>query len=141
MNSRHYYLRGNTRALLVGMSLLLMACSVGELRQSRGLEREATQALGETLAASQISPLRAEQLVAGLTLLQLGYAEQEVFDWLSQLEHQQQTLNVYQSSHRHVQPVFHAPSMHPDSRPMTDSRAQIALNIPASLSGSSPQYL
>lgn len=141
MNSRHNYLRGNTRALLVGMSLLLMACSVGELRQSRSLEREATLTLGETLAVSQISPLRAEQLVAGLTLLQLGYAEQEVFDWLSQLEHQQQALNIYQSRHRQAQPVFHAPSVHPDSRLLPDSRAQIALNIPASLSGSSPQYL
>lgn len=141
MNPRHHYIRGNTRALLVGMSLLLMACSVGELRQSRVLEREATHALGETQTVSQISPLRAEQLVAGLTLLQLGYAEQEVFDWLAQLEHQQQGLHVSQSGQRHTQQTPPPLRARTDSRHLTDSRAQIALNIPASLSGSSPRYL
>lgn len=128
-------LHGNTRAILVGVSLLLMAYSAAELRQL-GVDRDELLAAERQTVAQ--SPYLAEQVLIGLSLL--GYSEHELTQLLRH-ERQQALLGEQQACHqqRHARlAVSLDPASHASRR---DQRVQLAYLQPTLTSGSPPHIL
>ena len=74
MSASPRYLHRNTRAMLLGVSLLLMSASAAELREL-GVDRDILQQ-ADSQALAQTDPLLLQQLIAGLSLLSYGEQEQ-----------------------------------------------------------------
>ncbi|MBE0509684.1 MAG: hypothetical protein K0A95_04585 [Chromatiales bacterium] len=140
MRSRPVHLRGNTRALLVGFSLLLMASTAAELRQHQGSEPlQQTAALASD--AVRYPPLMREQILTGLALLQMGYSEQELSRYFAQLESASPHLSSGPASHALNSTPVVSLHLHPVSLEIKDLRSGMAQMIPSLPSGSSPVFL
>lgn len=134
------HLRGNTRALLVGFSLLLMASTAAELRQH---QRSEPLQQTETVAANTVTypPMMREQILTGLALLQMGYSEQELSRYFAQLESTSQHLSSGPASYGLSNTPAVSLRLYPASFQLKDLRNGMALIIPSLPSGSSPVFL
>lgn len=136
MKPRPVYCRTHARALLVGVSLLLMACSATAASERRGELPLQT----DTPAASQINPVVVEQILTSLTMLQLGYSGEELAAWYERSQQHAAARPVRSAwstpVHQRLSPSPTAP-IWPDA----DRREQIATALPSLMSGSSPLLL
>ena len=139
MRSTGYHAHRNTRALLVGLSLLLLSCSAAELRQVRTAQLDLPQSTVDAKVAMTIQAASVEQILTGLTLLHLGYAEQDVARWFAELEQRQPKMAAM---HGHqpgkVSASISLPPSNARHKTDHDRRIYLAMIHAALLSGSSP---
>ena len=138
------HIGGNTYALLVGFSLLLLACSSAELRYVKGLQAELDAVFANAQEFTQIDPVRIEQILTGLTLLQLGYTESEVAEWFSLLDNglgDAFAAHIRLSNMSASDDVLTTTSSGVLTRVDVDNRIRLAMIQAALFSGSSPSYL
>ena len=134
-------LSSNTRALLVGASLLVIASAAAELRQQQGSESMLHQVAEVAVSSKQSNLVAVEQILTGLALLQMGYSEQELAQWFVQLESKSHTALLkrlhtllHHAAGQHTIDLLQPPYQ-------ADLRQSLALVMPSLQSGSPPRFL
>lgn len=139
MRSSGYHAHRNTRALLVGLSLLLLSCSAAELRQVRTAQHDLPQTMSDAKVAMTMHAASVEQILTGLTLLHLGYAEQDVARWFAELEQRQpKTVALHRHQSDNASATTSLPPSNGRQKTGLDRRIHLAMIHAALLSGSSP---